>query len=231
MTLVDKAQEQIKAMILDKQYDAQGYLPCEGDLCKLFEVSRATIREAVRAMEVRGFVKRVHGKGIKVCDDTVKVIAQSLSDMFEQSEASLNEILEVRTIIEIQSAELAAIRFTKEDQEKLLSAVEKMEASTCQDASYTAADLEFHLCLVKATQNKTLTCIATAYTPLMQELIVASNETARSLESDYHYHRNIYEAIVAGDGNAAIEAMRIHLKSTEENKSNYIKTKEGVQPS
>ena len=56
MKLIDKAQEEIKQMILDKRYDSSGYLPSEGELCELLGMSRSTIREAVRSLEIRGFL-------------------------------------------------------------------------------------------------------------------------------------------------------------------------------
>ena len=62
MKLIDKAQEEIKQMILDKRYDSSGYLPSEGELCELLGMSRSTIREAVRSLEIRGFLQRVHVK-------------------------------------------------------------------------------------------------------------------------------------------------------------------------
>lgn len=57
MKLIDKAQEEIKKMILDKRYDSSGYLPSEGELCELLGMSRSTIREAVRSLEIRGFCR------------------------------------------------------------------------------------------------------------------------------------------------------------------------------
>ena len=56
MKLVEKVQQGIEDMILNKEYDESRYLPSEGELCRRFDVSRATVRQAVRSMEVRGYV-------------------------------------------------------------------------------------------------------------------------------------------------------------------------------
>ena len=95
MKLIDKAQEEIKKMILDKRYDSSGYLPSEGELCELLGMSRSTIREAVRSLEIRGFLQRVHGKGIRVADKGTQVMSRSLVDMIQQQQIDLDDILEV----------------------------------------------------------------------------------------------------------------------------------------
>lgn len=218
MNLVDLAQEEIKKMILNKNYDKNGYLPSEGELSKQIDVSRATIREAVRSMQVRGFVRRVHGKGVKVVDETVDVVAQSLTDMIEQSDSSLNNILEVRRIIEIQAVHLVAQRATKEDLDKLLEFIEIMEGSSSYKEDYIHADLDFHIYMVAAAKNNILTCITRAYTPLMNKLITVSNNTTENIEKKYHYHRNILEALQNKDGALAAKYMEIHLSATEKNK-------------
>ena len=103
MKLVDEAQSKIEEMILNKEFDENGFLPSEGELCVKLGMSRSTVREAVRSMEVRGFLKRVHGKGLMVVDNSIKVVSRSIRDMMFLGDFSVDELLEVRRIIEIQS--------------------------------------------------------------------------------------------------------------------------------
>lgn len=226
MNLVDKAQEEIKNMILNKNYDENGYLPSEGELSKQIEVSRATIREAVRSMQVRGFVRRVHGKGIKVVDQTVQVLAQSMKDMMEQRDTSLNELLEVRRIIEIQAAQLASQRASSKELDGLLESIKIMEASTSREEVYINADLDFHIKLVAAAENNILTCITKAYTPLLKKLIIVSNNTTENIENKFHFHRNIYQALIEKNGTLAGEYMNVHLCATEKNRISSKEDKE-----
>lgn len=221
MKLVDKAQQDIKEMILNKEFDQNGYLPSEGELCKKFGISRATVREAVRSMEVRGFLKRVHGKGIMAVDNSVKVMSRSIGDMMTLGDFSISELLEVRRIIEIQTASLAAKRATKKDIEALRSALENMENASTMDDKYYNSDFEFHMIIVQAANNHLLSAIVSAYTSLLKKLIIDSSQTNYVIEQKHHYHRDIYECIIRGDGEGASESMRTHLNATSENLRNH----------
>lgn len=217
MNLVDEAQRKIETMILNKEFDEKGYLPSEGELCKKFGISRPTAREAVRSMEVRGLVKRIHGKGIMVVDNSINVMSRSIRDMMSFSDFSINELLEVRKIIEIQTASLAAERATAQDIDALEKTLLVMENATVMDDSYHASDFNFHMILVQSAKNQLLSAIVSAYTPLLKKLIVASSQTDYIIEQKYHYHRQIFDCIIKRDSQTASDSMRTHLNATFEN--------------
>lgn len=217
MTLLEKVQDQIKEMIFNKKYDQNNFLPSEGDLCKIFNVSRATVREAVRSLEVRGFVKRVHGKGIQVIDNRTSVITRSLEDMVSMGDCSLEEIVEVRRVIEVQTAGFAAIRASERDIKLLKESLNVLENADVMDENYYNHDFRFHVNLVKASQNSLLIAFVNAYTPLLRNIIIESSHFEYNLEKKYHYHRNIYDSIVSKNPEKAAECMREHLKATSEN--------------
>ena len=213
MKLIDKAQEEIKKMILDKRYDSSGYLPSEGELCELLGMSRSTIREAVRSLEIRGFLQRVHGKGIRVADKGTQVMSRSLVDMIQQQQIDLDDILEVRRMIEIRAAGNAALK---------AASGQLMENSPSNEEAYVNADFKFHRLIVEATGNKLLLAIVDAYEELLRELIKKSSDTEISLEREHGYHRNIYEAIEKQDADKARSCMEIHLNATEELKERFL---------
>lgn len=216
MKLVEKVQEEIKRMILDHKYNEAGYLPSEGELCELCEVSRATVREAVRAMEVRGFVRRVHGKGILVLDTSTQVLTRSISDMIEKKDISMEDVLEVRRILETQASVLAAERITPEMTQKLWDCVRTMEQYRLEEKEYSDAEVRFHELLMEATGNVLLRSISQAYMPLVGQIIHTSlGNTVRS-EREHHYHRLIVQALEGHDKEAALKAMKEHLNSSED---------------
>jgi len=215
LKLIDKAQEEIKKMILDKRYDSSGYLPSEGELCELLGMSRSTIREAVRSLEIRGFLQRVHGKGIRVADKGTQVMSRSLVDMIQQQQIDLDDILEVRRMIEIRAAGNAALKAASGQLKEMKTQIGIMENSP-------SADFKFHRLIVEATGNKLLLAIVDAYEELLRELIKKSSDTEISLEREHGYHRNIYEAIEKQDADKARSCMEIHLNATEELKERFL---------
>ena len=208
LNLVEQATQEIKNMIIAGRYDEEGYLPSEGEMSALFGVSRATVREAVRSMEVRGFVQRIHGKGVKVVDNGVNSLAQSLSDLMVMGGCSLKDIIEVRHIIETSAAKRAAFRATGADIEQMRRAVEE---------AYIQSDFAFHMAMIRASGNPVLVAIFEAYTPLLTDTIKAASQGEEVIERKYHFHRDILEAVVAHDRVRAGEAIKRHLSATEEN--------------
>ncbi len=217
MTRVDVAVLEIKDMILKKRYDEMGYLPSEGELSEILRVSRATIREAIRTLEVRGFVKRIHGKGICVVDKGQKVMIQAMTDMFEKKEITLNEVLEVRSLLETQAAELAAKRITNEEKEELKAIVQYMEGATQIDEKYLKSDFEFHQKLAYCAKNSMLAAIVCAYSGWLRQIIDETSNTNQDMEKNYHYHREIYEAVASGNSEIARKCMENHLAATYKN--------------
>lgn len=222
--LSDMVADNILKMIQEQQYDTDGFLPSEGKLLEKFEVSRITVREAVRTLEVRGFVRRIHGKGIQVVDNAANVLTQLFNDMIVQGTiaqddmSTLNELLEIRTILEPKCAEMAAERRTKQDIEKLQECIDIMEKSKVMDDAYYEADLSFHILLAGASGNSMLHSLIKAYTSNLKKLIVASSKAQKPIEQNYHYHRNILEAVIKQDKEAAFNGMQTHLVVTKENK-------------
>lgn len=214
--LVDVATNSIIAMIQDKEYDKDGYLPSEGELAIKLGVSRSTIREAVRSLEVRGFVIRRHGKGVQVFDNSVDVMTRSLNDMFLKNDNILNNLLEIRVVLEPACAAIAANSATKENLKELSRLIDIMQNNEIYDDDYLDADLQFHIVIAKATRNIIYQSIITAYTPILRELIVASSPSNYRLEKKLNYHSNILEAIKNRDSELASKHMTDYVFKTNE---------------
>lgn len=223
MKLSDIVAEKIKEMIDHQEYDSNGFLPSEGELAIKYGVSRVTVREAVGIMEARGFVKRIHGKGVQISDNTMQVLTRSIEDMICQEKDALDELLEVRVMVESKGAEIAAERRKEADLKKLRKHVEVMERSEIMDQKYYEADLSFHLDLAKATQNRIHYSFIEAYTTVLHELIIASSKSEHPIEKVHHYHRNVLEAVEQKDGARAFLEMQKHLEAGKRNRSLYTK--------
>ncbi len=211
MNLIDKTQQQIKELIMNHEYDTNGYLPSEGELSQKFGVSRTTVREAVRSLEIRGFIQRIHGKGLRVIDNSMQALSRSVNDMMERGERPFQELLEVRTIIEIEAAGLAAKRITQDELDKLEECVVLMENAKQNTELYNKCDVDFHLMVAGASKNETLLALVQAYLPIFLKRIRIFEPLSYNTESAFHYHRKIFEALKRRNVEEAKDGMRTHL--------------------
>lgn len=224
MTRVEETQIKIEQMIQNGEYNSENYLPSEGELVTRFGVSRVTVREAVRTLEIRGFLKRIHGKGLMVLDNSINVMSQSLTDMISQGNCTPENLMEVRQIIEEACARSAASKATQEDLDVMESCLHAMDTATVMDESYHRHDLAFHLQLAKASKNNLLIAIVQSYTPLLLESIVQASQMDYTIEIRDHFHRNVYDCILLKDPDGAAHAMRLHLVATRKNQELFRPT-------
>jgi DNA-binding FadR family transcriptional regulator len=172
-------------------------LPSERDLARTLEVSRASVREALASLQLQGVVETRHGAGTFVV---------GLPPSEPPHDASPSAVLEARAQLEPAVARLAAARAQPDEAaEKLLAA---MEAEPIDIATWNASDRLFHRQLAAMTQNPVLLAFADHVAALMDEPLwqrLRDDSIAQPGRTRIHVaeHRMIYEAIVAGDAEAA----------------------------
>lgn len=215
--LVQKAVAEIEGWIKNEIYVDGQLLPSEGDISLQMEVSRATVRDAIRVLEVRGYVERIHGVGVRVNNRSIEVAMSFLADMIDRNDITSEEVLDVRRVIEVRAAELAALNATEKDIENLQECVEIMEKEKKTSVKHLSADTRFHDAMAKASGNRLLTAIVGSYKPLLHRQIEAADSNAITIEAQHHYHRSILECIKNNDTEGAKNHMKKHLDETEKN--------------
>ena len=172
-------------------------LPSERDLARTLEVSRASVREALASLALQGVVDTRHGAGTFVV---------GLPASEPPHDASPSAVLEARLALEPAVARLAAARGQADvTAEKLMAA---MEAEPVDIATWNASDRLFHRQLAAMTGNPVLLAFADHVASLMDEPLwqrLRDDSIAQPGRTRIHVaeHRMIYEAIVAGDAEAA----------------------------
>jgi DNA-binding FadR family transcriptional regulator len=172
-------------------------LPSERELAKTLEVSRASVREALASLALQGVVETRHGAGTFVV---------GLPPSEPPHDASPSAVLEARLALEPAVARLAAARGVRDETaEKLLAA---MEAEPVDIVTWNASDRLFHRQLAAMTGNPVLLAFADHVASLMDEPLwqrLRDDSIAQPGRTRIHVaeHRMIYEAIVAGDAEAA----------------------------
>lgn len=178
-------------------------LPSEAELCRRLEVSRPVLREALRALQTMGLTVSRTGKG------TFVVSAGPVQDpTFGDYTAS--DLMEVRRHVEIPVAGYAAVRRTPEDLDHLTHLLDRMERER-DTTAWVAMDTRFHLTVAQAARNPVFgRVIEEIRDALARQSAFLDGLGGRREQSDRE-HRAIVEALVAGGGDAATEAMAHHL--------------------
>ena len=192
-------------------------LPPERELAAKYSVSRTSIREALRLLELSDFVEIRRGDGTFVKNKTNQTVQQQLTSVvLKTDQTTLYEMLELRLILESQCAALAALRATGQDIEKMARTLEAMK-NTDDEEIGIQADLEFHMAIAAAVNNSVLAELISSLAPHMRSTIevtrkhrLSSKENfARTLEE----HRAIFIAISRGESKRAKALMEDHIRT------------------
>jgi GntR family transcriptional repressor for pyruvate dehydrogenase complex len=212
--LYEQVADQIQELIVAESLRPGDKLPCERDLAERLGVSRTVIREAIRALCVRGLVKVKAGCGTYVQQPTLKDMAAPIGLLLKlrQCPDTLNDLYEVRCMIEVECAGLAAGRATEEDCAVLEVAIEEMKAHVADAEEFIRRDLVFHSSLADATHNDLFSVLLSVIGDLWLEAALLTYQAPGAAESGLKYHRKIMQRIKERDTEGARRAMRDHIR-------------------
>ncbi|MET7699632.1 MULTISPECIES: FadR/GntR family transcriptional regulator [unclassified Streptomyces] len=196
----------LRSAIERGEYAVGDKLPSEAELCRLLEVSRPVLREALRALQTMGLTVSKTGKG-------TFVVASAVEDpTFGDYAAS--DLLEVRRHVEIPVAGYAAARRTPEDLDHLAHLLDRMEHET-DTTAWVAMDTLFHLAVAQAAQNPVFRRVIEEIRDALARQSAFLNELGGRREQSNREHRAIVEALIDGSEGDAVEAMSHHLDRVE----------------
>lgn len=199
--------EKMKELILDQRLGAGDRLPSERELAEKFGVSRASIREAIKALIALGLLETRIGDGTYVRTNLSESILEPLSWAVQLAEGVGPDLAEVRETVEPAIAALAAERATSSDKERLLETVNAMQEAIGDAPACARADLEFHLTLAKAAHNQILIEVMNGLQRLLHGLITSHVIEIEQQKLCLRKHIDVFNAVVAGDAAKAREAM------------------------
>jgi GntR family transcriptional regulator, transcriptional repressor for pyruvate dehydrogenase complex len=201
--------------LVDGQWAAGGRIPSERELCLQLSVGRASLREALKALEAMGMIDSRVGEGTFVCDRSEFLSRPLLWAITGSSYADVHEIVEARVIMEVELAGFAAERATVEDVKAIAACLDEMRGAGSLDY-FLDADLDFHMCCARAGHNQILLNAVEMIRDVMRKWIAEVLRTEGSREHALAHHESIFLAITKQDPEAARAAMREHLEITGE---------------
>lgn len=224
--------EQLVSMIKEGKLKAGDRLPPERTLAEMFNVSRASVREAFSAMEIIGLIEVRPGEGSFITDLNIGPFINTIAPLFVRNENMQTDLLEFRKLIEIEAVKLAASKqkaniecpgkYKELDISSLEEQLNSMHKALLEnDINLGAeADIQFHKAIFLLTDNIFLIKVAECIGYIL-ESSVKFNRTKILTDSNnakilYNQHKEIYEAIKLGNCQLAAEIMEKHLNFVTE---------------
>ena len=204
---------QLKEAIFSGQFKAGDKLPSERELTAQFRVSRGVIREAIRALELGGFVVIRQGPagGAFVTDLSFDQLGNAFLDLFLANKLSMSELAQVRLHIEPKVARLAAANISPSGTERIrkAEAAEHLPFDSYPDRIAKLTGV--HSVLAHICGNHFFEAIVKSMLKVTEAIVLEVVPDHESLHGPGE-HTAIVEAVISGDGNSAAEAMTRHLE-------------------
>ena len=211
--------EQIRLLVTEGHVKAGDRLPSERDLAERLQVSRASVREALSALEMMGLLEIRSGEGTYIKQVNIDSVVAPLAWVLSMEKDMVLELLEVRKILETQAAVLAAERAEAEEVVELREALEEMKKDLQSGRLGDSSDHSFHYAIARGTRNKILIRLMNAISDTMFQTLRASRiklyESEGVPERLYTEHEEIFKAIQAKSPDEARVLMLQHLEGVE----------------
>ena len=189
--------QQIGDMIVKRRLATGTRLPSETQLAEMYNVSRPTVREAMKSLKAQNVVVIRQGDGTYVSDNT-RMVEDPLKLRYVDPKALTEGVFEARLLIEPQIAMLAAQRITQSELKQMEQIVARMWQVKYQEPARLGLDMEFHTLIAKSTHNS----VFSQMMPVIYETIEKGSQRA---------HQEIYIALSRGDVSLAKNAMTAHI--------------------
>jgi len=206
-----QVQEAIKSYIVENELKSGDQLPAEGQLSKLLGISRNSVREGVKALEVQGIIEARVGAGLFVSSFSFEPILENLPYSLLVDNESVIDLLHLREILDLGASDEIIRRVTPGQLAALDAIVDRWRTSADHDEYPAELDREFHEQLYSELRNPLLRRLAS----LFWEVVQQANERAnlpdlRKPTNTLNLHLQILDALRARDAAAFREAIGLH---------------------
>lgn len=216
--------EKIKEMIVSGDLKPGARLPSERDFSSNLEVGRASVKEALRILEILGLIEVKHGDGSYLKQNMFHFFesyANAVGLLGDLTAETMDSFLDFRRFWELKCVALAAKNATEEDIKMMDIEIERMKNGQQDETEFKAADINFHNLMCIASKDKSIMLVVQG---LRNILISFFNDVYPHISSDpelsqrsFMTHFNIMKAIKVHDEDNAVLAMEDHLKEARKN--------------
>jgi len=217
--LYENAVEQIQGLILGKEYKPGDRLPSERGLAEQFHISRHSLREALRILDVMGLIEIRVGDGIYVKEvdflPYIESLNLSISSRLPLELDSFVKLWRVRRILETGMVDLATRQVTESFLKSLWWCIGEMQKNIENQDAFVSAGIRFHRLIAEMAQNEILILIWDMLANLIRKSQSKIYGIPWSPRKALQAHKKIYLALKAKDSGKAVEAMKQHMLDEE----------------
>ena len=208
-SLPQKISEDIIALILEENLQPGDKLPNETILSERLNAGRSSVREAMKLLASRNIVTIRQGSGTYIASSPGMVEDPLGFTFIENKQKLINDLLEVRFLLEPAIAAMAATHADKKDIKKITALCDEVEALLKNQKDHTQKDIEFHTAIAMSSKN----VVVPRLIPIINSSIPLFVETTGGIlhEETIETHREIADAIASHDPLRAQDAMYLHL--------------------
>src|SRR5919202_2612697 len=214
--LRDRVADQLVEMVISGGLEPGERLPPERELCAHLGVSRTVVREALNLLEARGLISIEHGRGAVVSGGDPRAVRDTLGLLLRVQPKTLWELLEMRRILEIEVAGLAAERAGPDEVAAMRLRLGKMRESIEAPEGYVDADVEFHALLARGARNEVLLTMLEPVIDLLRTSRRVSADRPGNALRALGEHEQILRRVEVKDAAGARQEMRAHIAKTAE---------------
>lgn len=215
LVLIDQIIETVGRLIAEGELKPGDVLPGERSLAEMLKVSRTSVRQALKALDVLGVLEIRPGSRTYLNKSISKLLINPMKFMSLLHDVGTIELFETRKIIEVALSRLAAENATKKDNEKMQSAIEKAKGYLNKPKEFLYLEMEFHDAIFKASGNRILSAMMASINNLLLESREKTVVLFTDLKNSLKQHIKIFEAIKAKNAEMAGRAMFEHLNKVE----------------
>ena len=227
--LSDQVTAKLQSLITESHVRPGEKLPSERELCELLGVSRTVVREAVRTLVVKGMLDVRPGGGAIVRAPDPAIVSELMTVMLRggAGDVAFAHIQEVRRLLEVELAGLAAQRHNETDVLRIEGFLAAMVEHQNEPEQWAAADVGFHKAIAVATHNPLYPVLLDSVAEMLVEVRLTGIQLPETPQKAFVHHTRILDRIKAGDRAGARKAMQSHLQEAEDTykKAHYTKTK------
>ncbi len=211
----EEVAKQIERLILNKLKPGDK-LPSERELAEVLQVSRSSIRDAIRGLELMGLVEPRQGAGTIVREKSSEAVINPFADALKRRHELVSELLDFRKMLEPPLAARAATHASPDEISELEEILQRQVDKVSRGEVAIAEDQEFHYNIALASGNSVVLKVLDIVMDLLRDTRTRSLQLEGRPEKSLAGHRRILSAIKRHDAEAAKAAMRRHIEDVEE---------------